>query len=107
MKELFREPDFTVVGHFQAILEGEGIRTLIRNEHIAMMGVTEVPIPDVFPALCVVNDEDYERARQVIRERLEFDRGRSEEEIACPGCGEANPGNFSECWSCQSPLDAG
>jgi hypothetical protein len=103
MKELFRERDFTKIGYFRSVLEGAGIETLIRNE--VLSGV-EVPIPDFFPALCVVHDEDYDRAIATMREHAAHDSAKSEEEIACQGCGEGNPGNFEICWSCGGEVQA-
>ncbi len=70
MRELFRERDFTRVGYYQSILEANEIPTHVRNEHVATM-VLEVPIPDLYPALCVVNDEDYDRAMTILREARE------------------------------------
>lgn len=104
MKELFRERDFTRVGYFQSILESEGIPTLLRNEHLTMSGLAEIPIPDFFPALCVVNDEDYDKAIAILREHVSHDSVKSEEEISCQACGESNPGNFEICWSCGSSI---
>jgi hypothetical protein len=98
MKELFRERDLTQVGYCQSILEAEGIPTVIRNE--SLTGLTEFPIPDFFPALCVVDEADYDRAIQVLRERLARDEAESGEEIPCAACGEVNPANFEVCWSC-------
>ncbi len=103
MKELFRERDFTRIGYFRSILESGGIETLIRNE--VLSGV-EVSIPDFFPALCVVHDEDYDRAMAMLREQTAQDSEKSEEEIICQACGEGNPGNFEICWSCGEALVA-
>lgn len=107
MKELFREVDLTIVGYMKSILESEGIATVIRNEHLCMAGLSEVPIPDFFPALNVIHDEDYQRALQVLKKYVENSRTNAEkvnEEVACHSCGEVNPGNFEVCWSCESSL---
>ena len=107
MKELFREADSAIVGHMKSILDNEGIATVIRNEHLYMAALSEVPIPEFFPALNVIHDEDYPRALQVLKEYLEKSRanaGKVNEEVICPSCGEANPGNFEVCWSCESRL---
>lgn len=105
MKEIFRERDLTRVGYCQSILEGEGIPTVVRNE--TLTGLTEFPIPDFFPALCVVNDEDYSRAIEVLRDRLARDESASSEEITCASCREPNPGNFEVCWSCGGEVRGG
>ncbi len=104
MKELFREQDITRVSYYKAVLEDHGIPTMIRNEYLTGSGLTEIPIPEFFPALCVLNDEDYARAVAVIREHLAADQENADIEIACVSCGETNPGNFVTCWSCGGPV---
>jgi hypothetical protein len=100
MKELFRERDYTKVGYFESVLEAEGIPTIVRNKHLTMSGLTEIPIPEFFPALCVIDDEDYEPAMGIIRKHLTENSVGVEREVKCPSCGETNPGNFDVCWSC-------
>jgi hypothetical protein len=66
--------------------------------------MTEIPIPEFYPALCVMNDEDYEAAVQIIRDGIVKDSESSETEVSCPNCHESNPGNFETCWSCGTEL---
>ncbi len=106
MKELFREPDITRVSYFKAVLEEHGIPTLVRNEFLTCSGLTEIPIPEFFPALCVLNDEDYPQAVAIIREQLAANMKGADTEIACRSCGESNPGNFETCWSCGESVSA-
>lgn len=106
MKELFREPDITRVSFFKMLLEEEGIPTIIRNEYLTMSGLSEIPIPEFFPALCVADDADYPRAVALIRDHLTTERQQTSEEWACPKCGESNPGNFEVCWSCGGSVGA-
>lgn len=106
MKELFREQDITRVSYYRGLLEDHEIPTLIRNEFLTGSGLTEIPIPEFFPALCVLNDDDYERAVAIIREHLTAQQENAGIEIACASCGETNPGNFEICWSCGGPVMA-
>ena len=106
MKELFRERDFTRVGYFQSILESEGIPTLIRNEHLTASGLADLPIPEFYPALCVVDDADYDEAVRLIRENLALDPRSAEAEVICSNCGESSPANFDSCWNCGSVIPA-
>jgi len=101
MKELFREADYTRIGYFQTVLEAEGIPTFVRNENV---GSVEVTIPVFYPALCVFNDEDYDRAMALLKTHVQGDDLLSQQEIACPKCSESNPGNFELCWSCSASL---
>ena len=105
MKELFRDRDFTRVGLFQSILEAEGIPTMIRNQHLTNSGLSDIPIPEFYPALCVVHDDDYTRAVQFIREQVILSTERANQEIQCPNCSEINPGTFDICWSCGTILE--
>lgn len=100
MKELFREPDFTKVSFYQALLENAGIPTLIRNQHLTASGLTEIPIPEFYPALCVMEDSDYDAAVGIIREALIESQKPPGPDVTCPSCGETCPGNFSQCWNC-------
>ena len=104
MKELFREQDITRVSYFKGILEDQGIPTMIRNEYLTGSGLTEIPIPEFFPALCVMNDSDYAKAVALIREHLIPHGKNADIEIKCLSCAEENPGNFEICWSCGREL---
>ncbi|WP_367873193.1 DUF2007 domain-containing protein [Luteolibacter sp. Populi] len=101
MKELYRERDRAALSHHQAILEAAGISTFIRNENVS---ATEVLIPVFCPALCVVNDEDYDAAVTLIRENLKEAAESPTEDQTCPQCGETNPGAFEICWNCGTDL---
>ncbi len=107
MKELFRERDFTRVGYFQSILESEGIPTLIRNETLTASGLADLPIPEFFPALCVVNDADYDAAVVIIRDHLQKDPRSDHPDVKCTSCGETNPANFEICWICGATISCG
>lgn len=100
MKELFRERDYTRIGYYQSVLEEAGIPTHVRNKDLVGL-MTEVPIPEFFPALCVVHDEDHPRALQLLKDQVAMDAVQSTtEEWNCAKCGAGNPGNFEVCWSC-------
>ena len=104
MRELFREQDITRVSYYKAVLEGYGIPTMIRNEYLTGSGLSDIPIPEFFPALCVMQDEDYVQAVKIIREHLTANQKDADIEIVCVSCGETNPGNFDICWSCGNPV---
>lgn len=107
MKELFRDIEFTKVGYWKSILEFHEIETFIKNRDLSSLAGEVAILPEVWPALCVVNDEDYDRALQLMKETSERDAEQSEVEIDCPGCGEENPGNFELCWSCGAEMGEG
>ena len=100
MRNNFWQMVYTRVGYYQSVLEGEGIKTIVRNKDLNGSGITEVPIPEFFPALCVMNEEDYEPALEILRRHVTENAAGSETEHSCVACGEINPGNFYVCWSC-------
>jgi hypothetical protein len=100
MKDLFREFDFTKVGYYQSMIESAGIKTFVRNRDLSGLAGESSIMPDLWPTLCVVQDEDYDRAMKIIQDSVMDNAGRSEMEVTCPSCKETNPGNFDFCWSC-------
>ena len=105
MKEIYVHKDFTRVGHCRSILEEAGIPCFIRNENSYHM-LADIPIPHFYPALCVTDDADAERAVELLRDFLagEVRSAQAEEspEWKCPQCGETVPGNFGSCWKCET-----
>lgn len=104
MKELYRHKDHSIVSYYQSILESEGIPTMLRNEHTTMAGLSEIPIPEFYPNICVIHDEDYPRAWEIMKRTMETNSKDAEIDISCGNCGETNPGNFDVCFSCGEAL---
>jgi len=108
MKELFRSSDTALIGLYESILADAEIPHFVRNDATqqAMVGgllSALLPLPEFWPALCVINDEDYSEAMQLIQAARE-PAPSAQGEWKCPGCGETVPGNFTECWNCATPL---
>ena len=103
MTEVFRKQDSATIGHLQSLLESKGIKTYLRNEFAA---ITTIAVPEVTPALCILDDADVERGVILIRDYLEASRTSSETPQACASCGEVSPGTFAACWKCDAPLDS-
>jgi len=100
MREVFVNQDHARVGFYRSILDEAGIPTFIRNEN-SNNSLTELPSPIFFPALCVVHDEDYDRAMQILS-HVYYDPPSNEPDWVCAQCGEHVPGNFDSCWKCQA-----
>ncbi|NCF94029.1 MAG: hypothetical protein GWQ05_24155 [Verrucomicrobiaceae bacterium] len=49
------------------MLESGEIKTFVRNQDLVIM-TTEVPMPDMLPVLCVMDEEDYPRALTILSE---------------------------------------
>ena len=100
MTEVFAHPDLTQLAHCRSILEESGIPCFIENEstHDLMAGL---PDPLRQPSLCVKDDADAARARELLRELTTAGEGDSPD-WKCPQCGETVPGNFGTCWKCEA-----
>lgn len=101
MIEIYRDHDFSKVGLYQGILEDAGIETLLRNRNSVTM-TTSVPIPSMYPNICVHTPEDATRARELLAVYAESASSEVAADWECALCSEGNAGNFTECWSCQA-----
>ena len=64
MQEVFRHWDTATVGLVNSLLEDAGIKTILRNWDGC--NITEIPIPAIYPNVCVMHEEDLARARELI-----------------------------------------
>lgn len=101
MKEVFRHSSPAQVSLFKTVLENAGIACFIRNADtqqaiVASLITAIIPVPEFWPTLCVMHDEDYPAAMELLREAGEPDGP----EWTCPKCGKPVPGNFAVCWNC-------
>jgi hypothetical protein len=106
VKEVFRNADHAQVSILGAILENEGILCFTQNsatQQSLIKGMLPAffPLPDFWPALCVVNDDDYPEAMKVLTELRKSDPSPAPE-WKCASCGETVPDNFASCWKCQT-----
>src|SRR4051812_12049967 len=101
MKEVFRNGDAALVGMYKSLLEDAGIACFIYNlntqQSMFGLAMAVLPLPDFFPALCVVNDDDYAEAMAILTSP-----GIPGADWKCPACGEAVPAELAACWKCQT-----
>ncbi len=97
MKKVTTTADRVMINHYKNILESEGIACRIRNDHLGSI-VGEMPFTEAWPELWVVNDLDYDRAKQLV-EGTALDES-PQAEWRCKKCGETNEGQFAACWNC-------
>ena len=102
MIEIYRHYDHARVGLLESLLKGQGIEVHMRNMHAAT-GITEIPIPEFYPRLCVLKEEDVERAVALLQQFEEDEKRPLGEDWLCQKCGEKVPDSMGECWSCQAP----
>ena len=93
-----------LVSVYQSPLESAGISAFVRNSDTQQAIVAGVltalfPLPDFWPTLCVMDDEEYPTAMKLFRDAQ--DAGASPHpDWLCPGCGESVPQHFAVCWNC-------
>lgn len=98
MREVFASQDFTRVGYYKSVLDEAGIPTFIRNE-FSNNSVDGLQGPAIYPALCVVIDEDFDEAMKILGE-IFYALPTQNPDWKCPKCLAEVPGNFDSCWQC-------
>jgi hypothetical protein len=97
MKKLTSSESLVTINHFKNLLESEGIPCQIRNEYLG--GIAgEMPLQEIWPELWIINDIDYDRAKQLIDSAIVEESPQTY--WKCPRCGEENEGQFAACWNC-------
>ena len=102
MKKVTVSESLITINHYKNVLESEGIATSLRNEHLGSI-VGEMPFVEVWPELWVINDLDYDRAKQLIAATISDESPQAS--WKCRTCGEQNEGQFAACWNCAERLD--
>jgi Putative prokaryotic signal transducing protein len=109
MKEVFRSSDAGRVALYQSFIEDAGICSFVRNactqQSLGGLAMCFFPLPDFWPTLCVMNDEDYPEAMSILRS-VRDTAPAVQADWECPRCGESVPGNFTGCWNCENPQGA-
>jgi hypothetical protein len=103
MYEVFRDWDSAKVGLVDQLLKSEGFNTALCNW--TGSNITSIPIPDMFPNVCVLTREECVRARKIVNDYFRARPRQATQDWQCPNCGETVDGVFSECWACQAPLE--
>ena len=97
MKKLTTSESLVTINHFKNVLESEGIPCRIKNEYLG--GIAgEMPLTETWPELWVLNELDFDRARQLLDDAI-VDESPSAP-WQCKKCGESNEGQFAACWKC-------
>ena len=85
MHEVFRHWDTATVGLVNSILEEAGVHTVLRNWEGS--NIVEIPIPVIYPNICVLNTEDFEKAKELIEAFMNHPNSNGEDGIVIE-CGE-------------------
>lgn len=101
MIKVFEDFDITLAGHYQSVLESEGIATFMKNR-FGTSGAGELPFIEVIPQLWVLNDADAERALALIGELHDAAGAEAAQDWQCPACGTMLEAAFTHCWKCSA-----
>ena len=100
MKSVYSAPDLFSVEYYKSILDEEGIETYIRNTYLAG-AAGELPPTEVWPRLCVVDENDYQRAKVIVNHALDQQQRESQcNPWVCPQCNTHLEASFNVCWHC-------
>ena len=86
MYEVFRHWDTATVGLVNGLLEDAGIKTILRNWEGS--NIVEIPIPVIYPNVCVLDKEDFERAKDFISAFMQSPETNGED-WHCEKCGRS------------------
>ena len=98
MKKLYVSQSLVDVESRKELLDEEEIPCTIKNQRSAMLG-GEVPFVEVFPELWVLQDKDFERAQNLLKDWGEAPP-LDNTAWTCVSCGEVHQKEFTTCWKC-------
>jgi len=87
-----------MVGNIKNILETHGIESRVK-EAFQGAGMGEIPVIECWHELLLIDNSQYEEAKQIVDEALKP----SETDLTeweCSNCQEEIEGQFTECWNC-------
>ncbi|WP_286235382.1 DUF2007 domain-containing protein [Thalassotalea sediminis] len=97
MKRVYTNESRFLVNNIKDLIDAQGIPVFVKNEY-AQGAMGEISPFDCWPEVWVVNDADYERAKDII------DRAHQNQyadDWICNHCREQNAASFDICWNCQ------
>ena len=106
MIKVFEDFDIALVGHYQSVLEANGIATFMKNR-FGTSGSGELPFVEVVPQLWVLDDAEEDRARALIDDLAQSGEAVLSEDWVCPKCGTTLEAAFTECWKCSAAKPEG
>ena len=101
MKTVYSSPHLFLVNHYRNIVESYGIPCEVKNSFLSG-AAGELPPTEVWPALSVTDERDYNRAKQIVDEELHR-LSNTNQHWTCAHCGEILEEQFTDCWKCGSP----
>ena len=104
MKMIFTDSSVVPCDMVKGLLDSNGIRSMIKNEHGSTPAGDPVPF---MPSLAYawpevwVNDGDFARASDLIKD-MTLPQEPDALPWKCPHCGEVVDSEFDACWNCSA-----
>ena len=98
MRKVHSALDSLAVANLRNLLLQEGIETEVRTPFLAAAS-GDVPFTECWSQLWVVDDEDHDRAMELIQAAL-APRAGGGRSWRCARCGEPVDSEFETCWQC-------
>ena len=95
MRRVYSSFNLAAVHHAKNLLEAEGIRATVRNEHLSS-AMGELPPAECQFEVWVLRDDDGPRADTLLHHGPQL-RGTP---WRCGRCGEVSEPQFTQCWNC-------
>ena len=99
MKLIYKHENIAVLHSAKNVLELNDIESFVKGEHGSTMSA-RFGISNIFHELWLKQDQDYDRASQIIETVIENPERKAS--WICAKCSEENDGSFEVCWKCQS-----
>lgn len=98
MKKLFASHNLVQLEIIKSRLESEHILCTIKNNFPPAAG--EVPPMAAWPELWILDQQDYDRAQEILATELEQEAASNTNSWKCPHCHEHLNAQFKICWRC-------
>ena len=95
MQRVYSSFNLLAVHHAKNVLETEGIRATVKNEHLSS-AMGELPPAECQAELWVLREGEAERAARL----LKYEIWTEGVPWRCAACGESSEPQFTQCWRC-------
>ena len=99
MITVFTSPSIIDAYKAKSLLDDANIESVIANETVSFLA-GEVPYAATWPQVDIVNEEDFEMAKNVLKEMKPNEV--AGEPWLCSKCNESHEPQFEICWNCGS-----
>jgi hypothetical protein len=97
MKRVYTAANSLMVDHLKMVLDQAGIDSVVQRRFLSG-AVGEIPPTEAWPELWVLDDEQEERARELVAAASAAPERSGQRQ--CLACGERLAAQFDTCWKC-------